>query len=238
MKKYLLFFITFFSSLCVVYADERIDVSLVKCVDGDTAVFKVAGEEIKFRFLAVDTPETVHPTKGEEEGGKEASTYTCEKLTNAKKLQILYDEKSTKIDKYGRGLAWIYVDDVLLQEELIKLGYAEVAYIYGKYAFVDHLCEVQSKAIEEKVGIWSGNREEGYCKTKSNKTTKAVDEEEATSERRTKNTKVSSKSNKKEDDIIVILEDMIDETTCIPILIVLCAVLVVVKATKKSKKKS
>ena len=230
MKKYLLIVVIFFSFFNIVNAEERQDVSLVKCVDGDTAVFKVDEDEIKFRFLAIDTPETVHPTKGEEEGGKVASNYTCERLTNAKRLQIAYDEKSTKTDKYGRGLAWIYVDDVLLQEELISKGYAEVAYIYSKYEFVDHLCEVQSKAILEKVGIWSGNREEGYCKTKSNKTTKVASE--STSKKTTK-----KKTSKDEDDLVVILEDMIDETTYIPALIVLCLALVVVKASRKKKKK-
>ncbi len=230
MKKYLWVFIVFFSFLSGVKASERQEVSLVKCVDGDTAVLKVGEEEIKFRFLAIDTPETVHPTKGEEEGGKVASTYTCEKLTNAKRLEIAYDEKSTKTDKYGRGLAWIYVDDVLLQEDLISKGYAEVAYIYSKYEFVDHLCEVQSKAKDAKLGIWSGNREEGYCQTKSNKTTKAASE--STSKKTTK-----KKTSKKDDDLIVILEDMIDETTYVPALIILCLALVAVKASKKGKKK-
>lgn len=230
MKKFLLALTIFWGFIGITYADERIDVSLVKCVDGDTAVFNVNDEEIKFRFLAIDTPETVHPTKGEEEGGKVASTYTCERLSNAQKLQIAYDEKSTKTDKYGRGLAWIYVDDVLLQEELIKLGYAEVAYIYGKYEFVDHLCEVQSEARDAKLGIWSGNREEGYCKTKSNKTTESKDN---TTKKKT--TKKAAK--KDEDDLIVILEDMIDETTCVPILLILCLLLIIVKYVKSKKKK-
>lgn len=226
MKKYFIFLIIFLFPVCLVNADELIDVSLVKCVDGDTATFKVSEEEIKFRFLAIDTPETVHPTKGEEEGGKVASNYTCERLTNAKKLQIKYDESSSKTDKYGRGLAWIYVDGKLLQEELIEKGYAEVAYIYGKYEYVDYLCEVQSKAKSAKVGIWSGDREEGYCSTKSNKTT-------------TKKTTSKEKTTKKrdEDDLEIILEDMIDKTTCIPILVVLCLLLVIVKEAKKKKGK-
>ncbi|MDE6292158.1 MAG: thermonuclease family protein [Bacilli bacterium] len=231
MKKFLLASILFFSFLSITYADEKIDVSLVKCVDGDTAVFNVEGEEIKFRFLAIDTPETVHPTKGEESGGKVASNYTCERLTNARVLQISYDDKSTKTDKYGRGLAWIYVDNALLQEELVSKGYAEVAYIYGNYEFVEHLCEVQSVAKSEKRGIWSENREEGYCKTKSNKTTKGTDK--STTKKKT-NAKTSTED---EDDLVEILEGMIGKTTYIPALIVLCLALVAVKATKKGKKK-
>lgn len=237
MKKYFILLIFVLIPFHVVKASELIDVSLVRCVDGDTAVFNVDGEEIKFRFLAIDTPETVHPTKGEEEGGKVASTYTCESLTNAQKLQIAYDDKSSKTDKYGRGLAWIYVDDKLLQEDLVEKGYAEVAYIYAKYEFVDYLCEVQAQAKSEKIGIWSEDREEGYCLTKSNTTattTKTSDnqDDDTTSTTTTKKTSISD-----EDDLIAILEDMIDSNTCIPIAVVLCVLLGIVKTTKKSSKK-
>lgn len=226
MKKYLVVLILLIFPFMGVKAEEKISVTLVKCVDGDTATFKVDGEDIKFRFLAIDTPETVHPTKGEEEGGKTASNYTCDALTNAKKIEIMYDEKSSKTDKYGRGLAWIYVDDLLLQEDLVSKGYAEVAYIYGNYALVPHLCEVQSKARADKLGIWSGNREEGYCSTKSNKTTNT-----------TTSKKTTKKTTKKSDDIIDVLEDMINTTTSIPLLITLCVILIIIKAKRGKKKK-
>ena len=73
MKKILLLFILSFSFIGIVNADQLIEVTLVKCVDGDTAYFNINGKEKKVRFLAVDTPETIHPTKGEESGGKTAS---------------------------------------------------------------------------------------------------------------------------------------------------------------------
>ncbi|UKI57522.1 MAG: thermonuclease family protein [Clostridium sp.] len=93
------------------------------------------------RFLAVDTPETKHPTKGEQPFGKEASKYTCDKVKNAKKLEIEYDKGSSKVDKYDRTLAWIFTDDLLLQKDLVSLGYAKVAYLYGDYKYTDELKE-------------------------------------------------------------------------------------------------
>ena len=129
------------------------------------------------------------------------------------------------------SLSIIYVK---YKKVLDKLGYAEVAYIYGKYEFVDHLCEVQKSARDSKLGIWNGNREEGYCKTKSNKTTK-VSKEETT---RTKKKETKDKKNSSLDELIDILEKMIDKTTCVPILIFLCVLLVVLKAIRgKNKKK-
>ena len=151
MKKVVLFLFVFLLTVPV-YANEKKEVTFSKCVDGDTASFILDNEEIKARFLAIDTPETVHPTKGEEPFGKEASNYTCDKLTNAKKIVI---DGSSKLDKYKRHLVWVYYDNNFLQEELLEKGYAKVAYLYGNYAYTDELKKVEDKAKEEKIGIWS-----------------------------------------------------------------------------------
>ena len=140
------------------------DAIFVRCVDGDTAVFNVSDEEVKFRFLAIDTPETVHPTKDVEAFGKDASEYTCNKLTNAQNIVLEYESSNTK-DKYGRSLAWIWVDGSLLQKELIEVGYAKVAYIYGNYRYTTSLCLYQDKAITKNLGTWEDNNDIGYCET-------------------------------------------------------------------------
>lgn len=139
----------------VLVSAEQRKVKLVKCVDGDTARFEVDGEEKRVRFLAVDTPESVHPKKKVEKYGKEASNYTCSRLTNAKKIILEYDENSTKTDKYDRQLAWVFVDDELLQKDLVEKGYAKVAYLYGKYKYTDILKEEELKAKAKKVKIWA-----------------------------------------------------------------------------------
>ena len=164
MKKIGLFIICFFVSLQVNAQTTTQKVEFNRCVDGDTAVFNVDGIETKYRFLAIDTPESVAPNKAVEEFGKDASEYTCNKLTNAKEIIIEY-ENSNKTDKYGRYLGWIWVDGSLLQKELISVGYAKVAYIYGKYRYTESLCLIQSLAKKEKYGLWGNDTEEGYCST-------------------------------------------------------------------------
>jgi micrococcal nuclease len=138
-----------------VYANTKETVKFKKCVDGDTAVFILNNEEVKVRFLAIDTPETVHPNMAVQPYGKNASEYTCTKITKAQKIVLEFDDGSTKLDKYGRTLAWVWVNDSLLQKELISVGYAKVKYIYGKYAYTDELYEEQAKAKEAKLGLWS-----------------------------------------------------------------------------------
>ncbi|MCI8346564.1 MAG: thermonuclease family protein [Bacilli bacterium] len=134
---------------------EKEEVRLVKCVDGDTARFMIGKKEYSTRFLAIDTPETKHPKKGVEPYGKEASNYTCSRLKKAKKIVLEYDPSSTKEDKYGRRLAWIFIDDELLQKQLVKKGYAKVAYLYGDYKYTNILKVVEKQAKIEKIGIWS-----------------------------------------------------------------------------------
>lgn len=163
MKKLVVFLMLFW--VTNVSASTAKEVTLEKCVDGDTAYFLVDGESTKFRFLALDTPESVHPTKGEEAYGKSASEFTCELLQNAEKIVVEYDDGSGKTDKYDRNLAWIWVDNELLQKIIVEQGYGQVAYIYGDYKYTKNLCAIQKEAISQKINVWSNEEyEEGYCK--------------------------------------------------------------------------
>lgn len=133
---------------------EIIEVKYSEGVDGDTAKFDMNGEIIKVRFLAIDTPESVHPTKEVQAYGVEASNFTKDKLKNAKTIELEFDNNSDKTDKYGRYLAWIWVDGELLQDLLVKEGLAKVAYLYADYKYTSLLQESEKVAKEAKIGIW------------------------------------------------------------------------------------
>ena len=150
----------FFLAINQVYAKEEVKFS--KCVDGDTIKVLLDNKEYTVRMLAVDTPESVHPTKGVEYYGKEASDYTCEKITNAKKIELEYDDNSEKMDKYDRLLAWVFVDDTLLQSLLVENGYAKVAYLYDDYKYTDKLEKIQELASAKNIGIWDTEAANNY----------------------------------------------------------------------------
>lgn len=152
MKKFVLF-IMLFMFCCNVYAKEEVKFS--KCVDGDTIKVLIKDKEYTVRMLAIDTPESVHPKKREEYYGKEASDYTCDKVKNANKLELEYDIKSDKKDKYNRILAYVFVDGYLLEDLLVTNGYAEVAYLYDDYKYADLLKDKESVAKVKKIGIWN-----------------------------------------------------------------------------------
>jgi len=174
MKKKIFILITvFFLGINTISAKETVKFS--DCVDGDTIKVLLDNKKYTVRMLAVDTPESVHPTKGVEYYGKEASDYTCNLVKTAKKIEIEYDDNSDKTDKYDRLLVWVFVDGKLLQNELVANGYAKVAYLYDDYKYTNTLKDSQEKASSKNIGIWNETEktkynEENNIKTEDNKT--------------------------------------------------------------------
>ena len=134
---------------------NKVKVKLVSTVDGDTAKFEMNGEQVTVRFLGINTKETVDPEIGEEAWGKEASDFTKEKLQNANKIELEFDSSSDEKDKYDRYLAWIWVDDELLQNLLVENGLAENYMLQNNYKYAGILQESQEIAKNNKLGIWS-----------------------------------------------------------------------------------
>ena len=241
MKKVIIFIVCFLF-INNVYGSTTIQKgTFSKCVDGDTAYFIVDKEEIKFRFLAIDTPETVNTNVSEEPFGKEASDFTCNKLTNAK--EIVFEYESSKTDKYGRTLAWIWVDGSLLQKEIIENGYGKVAYIYGNYKYTDSLCLYENKAIENKLNVWSqgiedGGYKQGYCTKVSLDNIKdniVYDEIEKSLNMTEKADDTIKKLEKIDDKITSSLDENSDkiESILLYVIIALGLIVTIIKETKK-----
>lgn len=155
MKKIIVFIFIFLLIPLNVQANEKVKVKFKSCVDGDTANFILKNEQIKVRFLAIDTPELSSSDETVKYYANKAKDFTCNKLKNANKIELEFDDNSNKTDKYGRYLAWIFYDDKLLQLQLIKNGYAKVDYLYGDYAYTDKLIKSEKIAKEKKIGIHS-----------------------------------------------------------------------------------
>ena len=155
MKKIYILIISLFIIPLNVYAKKE-EVKFSKCIDGDTITVIINKEERKVRFLAVDAPEI----DTNEAYSNEAKEFTCNILTNAKKIYLEYDKNSDKEDKYERILAWVWADDILVQKELIKDGYAKIAYLYGDYKYTSELSKFESIAKENKTNIWGDYKEE------------------------------------------------------------------------------
>lgn len=201
MKKKIFIFLTiFFIGMNFTYAKEIVEFS--DCVDGDTIKVVLDNKKYTVRMLAVDTPESVHPTKGVEYYGKEASEYTCNKVKNAKKLEVEYDPDSDKTDKYDRLLVWVFTDGELLQKDLVANGYAKVAYLYGDYKYTSELESVQEKASAKSLGIWNEEAKSAY--NKENNIEEDIEDTDDETSSSSTTTSITESANYSTKDIIVI----------------------------------
>lgn len=155
MKKIFFFLSLIFFNVSIVLASNKFRVTLDSCIDGDTARFIIKNEVKTVRFLSIDAPEIAHDDVLAEPFGEEASIFTCNMLTNASTIKLEYDSKSDKEDKYGRVLAWVFVDDELLQDKLVIEGLAEVKYVYKDYKYSSHLKNVELEAKTRGIGLWA-----------------------------------------------------------------------------------
>ena len=130
-----------------------ISAEVIRVVDGDTIKVNISDKEETVRLLLIDTPETVHPSKPVQPYGPEASSFTKELLTG-KNVQLEMDVGER--DKYGRLLAYLYVDDQMVNEILLEKGLARVAYIFEPNTkYVDDFYTIQKQAQQQAIGIWS-----------------------------------------------------------------------------------
>ena len=60
--------------------------------------------------------------------------------------------KKSGEDVYKRTLAYIYVGDVCVNNELLKLG---MAWHYKQYNKDQELAKLETEAREKKIGLWS-----------------------------------------------------------------------------------
>lgn len=127
---------------------------VLRVVDGDTIV--VSPHE-KVRLIGVDTPETVHPSKAVECFGKEAKEFT-RSAVEGKTVLLVFDRANSARhhkDKYGRILAYVYLEDgAMLNRELVRQGFAH-AYTRFPFRHLVEFRELERAARTQAIGLWS-----------------------------------------------------------------------------------
>ncbi|WP_409305227.1 thermonuclease family protein [Peribacillus sp. SCS-155] len=135
-------------------AGKTFPAKVVHPVDGDTVKIKIGKREETVRLLLVDTPETVHPDKPVQPFGREASDYVKKLLAPGTAIEV--ETGISERDKYGRLLAYLYVDGQMANKLLIEKGLARVAYVYAPNTkYIDEFRSLQEDAKKKKLGIWS-----------------------------------------------------------------------------------
>jgi Staphylococcal nuclease homologue len=90
-------------------------VGVTHVIDGDTLELSTGD---KVRLIGVDTPETKDPRKPVQSFGKEATAFT-HRTVAGKRVRLEYDQQ--RHDKYGRTLAYVYLENgTFVNEEIIQ----------------------------------------------------------------------------------------------------------------------
>jgi len=119
-----------------------------RVVDGDTIIVEGVG---RVRLIGVDTPETVHPNRPVEFFGKEASAFT-KRLLEGKRVRLEYDQE--RQDRYGRTLAYVYLDDgTFVNAEIIRRGYGH-AYPRFPFRHMEAFRQFEREARDNRRGLW------------------------------------------------------------------------------------
>jgi len=122
--------------------------TVVRVVDGDTVELE-GGHRV--RYIGIDTPETKHPEEPVEWMGPEAAAKN-EELVGGKIVKLEKDVSET--DKYGRLLRYVWVGDVMVNAELVRLGYAQVSTYPPDVKYADYFLKLQREAREAGRGLW------------------------------------------------------------------------------------
>jgi micrococcal nuclease len=121
--------------------------TVARIIDGDTIELST-GERI--RYLMVNTPET---TGGKNECyGSNAVQFNTD-LVAGKKVKLDYDVQCT--DMFGRTLAYVTVDNIEVNTELVKRGFACVLHIPPNGDDrADEFEALEDEAKAENRGLW------------------------------------------------------------------------------------
>lgn len=125
---------------------------VVRVVDGDTVIVRIEGKEERVRLIGIDTPESVHPDASlNSELGAIASAYT-KRLLEGKKVSLELDVQDR--DHYGRLLAYVYLDGIMVNKTLLTAGMAQISTYPPNVKYVEEFLALEKVARDENIGLW------------------------------------------------------------------------------------
>ncbi|MCK4354231.1 MAG: thermonuclease family protein [Dehalococcoidia bacterium] len=98
------------------------------------------------RYIGIDTPEKGEPYYLE-------ATEANRSLVGSKKVRLEKDVEDK--DEYGRLLRYVWVDDTMVNAELVRLGYAYSHYYPPNTKHLVYFLQLEKEARQQKRGLWS-----------------------------------------------------------------------------------
>lgn len=128
-------------------AGELINGKVVKVVDGDSIVVRTKTSFMEIRLYGIDAPEYGQPFSN-------AAKQFVKNLTERKQVQL----KPLYKDSYSRTVAIVQVGNNLLNEELVREGYAWVYPRYCRKKICEKWAKYETIAQDNRKGLWAAPR--------------------------------------------------------------------------------
>jgi micrococcal nuclease len=156
MSSKILKFLSLISILCLIGCQQiNIEgIRVIEVIDGDTVILS---DGRTLRYIGIDAPEVRRHIGGDfvydpQPFGLEAKEFN-QNLVEGKEIKLEFDVQ--KKDKYGRLLAYCFVDDTFVNAKLLEEGFALLYTRPPNVKYVDLFVSLQKRAREEKKGIWA-----------------------------------------------------------------------------------
>lgn len=125
--------------------------TVARVIDGDTIEVDFRGSIIDVRLIGVDTPEMVHPSEPVECYGPAASKFTRRAL-EGERVRLEFDIE--REDRFGRTLAYVWLNGRLLNQRLVREGFANVSTFPPNVKYVERFLAAQRDARSQDRGLW------------------------------------------------------------------------------------
>jgi micrococcal nuclease len=132
---------------------------VVRVFDGDTIAVRCSGREDLIRYIGINAPETHHPTRGEEPGGREAAEAN-ERLVGRRRVRLETDVQVR--DGHRRLLAYVWVQErgggeVMANARMLALGCARLMTIPPNVRHVKEFVALEREARRAGRGLWAAH---------------------------------------------------------------------------------
>jgi len=122
--------------------------------DGDTVAL-TTGQRV--RYIGLNAPEIDHENQKAQPYGYQAKSFN-KALVVSGKIRLEYD--SERFDRYGRLLAYIFLDDgTFLNVRLLQAGLAYYLHHKPNLKYHQSLLKAQQEAMDLKKGLWQNWKE-------------------------------------------------------------------------------
>ena len=125
---------------------------VVEIVDGDTIHVELRGQVYRLRYIGINSPE-MDTTDGKPEPYAVEATEANRRLVEGQTVTLEKDISDT--DRYGRLLRYVYVGNILVNVELVRLGLAWAKTYPPDTRLQAEIIAAEKQAREAHRGLWS-----------------------------------------------------------------------------------